>query len=78
MIPTKEIPGVHTVGRPAGSWIAELLLASRYFAGLACPLCCRIAAETCGDCRAFLCLEHDVACHVAGDAICEVCWRKHN
>jgi hypothetical protein len=74
MIPGKETVCVSDAGPPAGSWIAELLLTSRYFTGLVCPLCYRIAGETCAACGVYLCPDHDVACRVAGDTICEICW----
>jgi len=78
MIPAKKTADVQDAGQPAGSWIAELLLTSRHFARLACPLCWRIAAETCAICGAYLCPDHDVACHLAEDTICDACWGKHN
>jgi len=78
MIPAKETAGVRDAGHPAGSWISELLLTSQHFSGLVCPLCWRIAAETCAICGAYLCAEHDVACYVARDTICDACWGKHN
>ena len=78
MTPAKETAGVHGAGQPAGSWIAELLVTSTHLVGLVCPLCCRIAAETCAVCDAYLCSEHDVVCRVAGDTICEACWGEHN
>jgi hypothetical protein len=76
MIPAKGTAGVYGAGRLAGSWFAELLVTSTHLAGLVCPLCCCIAAETCTVCGAYLCPGHDVACHVAGDTICEACWGK--
>jgi hypothetical protein len=78
MIPAKDTTVVHDAGQLAGWWIEELLLTSRHFTGLVCPLCWRIAAATCAICGAYLCPDHDVACHVAGETICDTCWRKHN
>jgi hypothetical protein len=76
MIPAKKTADVQDAGQPTGSLIAELLLDSRHFSGLVCPLCRRIAAESCAICGAYLCSDHDVACHLAGDTICNGCWGK--
>jgi hypothetical protein len=78
MSPANNAAGLLITGQPASSWIAEVLLTSTHMAGLACPLCCRITTGGCAVCGAYLCPEHDVARRVAGDPICESCWRNNN
>ena len=68
---------VGNAGGVASSWIAEMLLTSQRLAGFVCPLCCRITTDTCALCGEYLCTEHDVACRVADDAVCESCWRTN-
>jgi hypothetical protein len=63
--------------RQADSIVTQLVLSSEHMACLVCPLCGRMGTEDCAVCRVPLCPSHDVACHVAGDAICETCWRSN-
>ncbi len=77
MTPAKEATVILGAGQPSSSRIAELLLTSTHMTGLVCLLCCLITIETCAVCGAYLCPEHDVARRVAGDAICEPCWRNN-
>jgi hypothetical protein len=63
--------------RRADSIVTQLVLASEHMACLVCPLCGRMGTDDCAVCGATLCPAHDVACRVAGDAICETCWRNH-
>ena len=61
--------------RRADSTVTQLALTSEHMAWLVCPLCGRMGEENCAVCGAPLCPAHDVACRVAEDAICEMCWR---
>jgi hypothetical protein len=63
--------------RWADSIVTLLVLTSAHMACLVCPLCGRMGTADCAVCGAPLCAAHDLAYRVAGDAICETCWRNH-